>query len=64
MSAVRKAIFPHRRNEDGSYDSICPSCFLTIARARSEGELAPLEKQHVCDSSLLAERGMLVAKAG
>jgi hypothetical protein len=63
MSAARKAIFPHRQNRDGSYDSICPSCFLTIASAQCEDELTPLEKGHVCASSLLAERGVLVAEA-
>jgi len=62
MSVARKAIFAHRRNEDGSYDSICPNCFLTAACARSEGELKALEKKHVCHSALLAERGMLVPR--
>ena len=62
MSAVRDAIFPHRQNDDGTYDSICTSCFLTVATARSEGELKALEKNHVCHSSLLAERGMYTDK--
>jgi hypothetical protein len=62
MSAVRQAIFPHRLNEDGSHDSICPNCFQTIASAQSENELKALEKKPVCHSSLLPERGVLVPK--
>jgi hypothetical protein len=62
MSALPKAI-PHRQNKDGSYDSICPHCFLTIATARTEGELVSLEQRHVCESSLLAERGELLQSA-
>jgi len=60
MSAARKAIFPHRQNKDGSYESICPHCYLTVATEQSEGELKALEQQHVCHSALLAERGVLV----
>jgi hypothetical protein len=62
MSAVRQSKFPHRQNDDGSYDAICPNCFQTIASARSEGELTVLEMKHVCHSALLAERGMLVPR--
>jgi hypothetical protein len=49
---------PHRRNSDGTWDSICKNCFLTIAHGRTESELAKSEKTHVCDSSFLAERGL------
>ena len=28
--------FPHRHNKDGSYDSICISCYATIASVRNE----------------------------
>jgi hypothetical protein len=31
------AFYPHRRNKDGSYDSICPTCFVTVAFGKSEG---------------------------
>jgi hypothetical protein len=54
---AKLAKFPHRRDRDGLYDSICPTCFATIARAKPEAEMAELEKAHVCNSSFLAERG-------
>jgi hypothetical protein len=49
--------YAHRRNEDGSYDTICRTCFAAIARSKPESELAVCEKTHHCDSSFLAERG-------
>ena len=51
--------YPHRRNSDGTWDSICKRCFLTIAHGRTEGELAEGEKTHVCNSPYLAERSHL-----
>jgi hypothetical protein len=53
------AQFPHRRDRDGLYDSICPTCFATVARSKPEAEMAELERAHVCNSSFLAERGQL-----
>jgi len=58
MATVRDQKYHHRRNEDGSYNAICPGCFLTVAHARTDHELLSLEREHVCDSSLLAERGL------
>lgn len=43
----------HRHNADNSWDSICPHCFLIIARVELEAQLAPLELQHICDPALL-----------
>ncbi len=40
---------PHRLNSDGSFDSICPHCFVTIGTAASEDDLERLEGEHVCD---------------
>ena len=48
--------FPHRRNGDSSFDSICLKCLLTIATARTEVELARYEKYHVCNPSILSQR--------
>jgi hypothetical protein len=45
----RKASFPHKLNADGSFDSICPMCFRTVATAAQETELAALERKHQCD---------------
>jgi hypothetical protein len=41
--------FPHRRNPDGSYDSICTACLATVATAQREEQLYPRELSHVCD---------------
>lgn len=43
-----KRNFPHRRNRDGSHDSICPHCFRTVATRREEAELPDDEQRHVC----------------
>jgi hypothetical protein len=56
MMANKPTLYPHRRNEDGSYDSICPACFATVARSTTEFELTEYEKTHICDSSFIAER--------
>ena len=41
--------FSHRRNADGSFDSICRKCFRTAASSLSEPELEAGEKEHNCD---------------
>jgi hypothetical protein len=50
-----QALYARRRNEEGSYDSICRTCFGTVVRSKSEAELAEYEKVHVCDLSLFVE---------
>jgi hypothetical protein len=40
--------FPHRKNADGSYDSICPFCYRTVASQPTEDDLAEDEQRHVC----------------
>ena len=45
--------FLHRLNEDGTIDSICRDCFVTIATALSESNLDCEERKHRCDPSLL-----------
>jgi len=41
--------FAHRKNSDGSIDSICTMCFQTIATEDSEGKLIAHEERHLCD---------------
>jgi hypothetical protein len=36
MSDLVRPPFQHRDNEDGSFDSICTRCFLTVASADEE----------------------------
>jgi hypothetical protein len=48
--------FPHRRNKDGSFNSICLKCFATVASHMTEEELKDQDKNHVCVKSVLSER--------
>ena len=48
--------FPHRRNRDGSFDSICLKCLLTIASTRTEADLHLHDRNHVCLPSILSQR--------
>jgi len=38
--------FAYRKNDDGTYDSICIECFQTIATGRTIDELAGQEFLH------------------
>ena len=40
--------FRHRENEDGSWDSICMSCYLTAAHSYAEQPLHSVESGHHC----------------
>jgi hypothetical protein len=40
--------FPHRFNANGSYDSICTLCLMTVATVRIEAELSHFERCHEC----------------
>jgi hypothetical protein len=53
--------YPHRPNKDGSFDSICLTCFATVVYAEPEAELVEDDPNRVCDSAFLAERGCLIA---
>lgn len=48
--------FAHRMNPDGSIDSICTTCFRTIASEDSEGKLFSHEERHLCDPNWLFDR--------
>jgi hypothetical protein len=45
--------FIHRLNADGTIDSICGDCFITVATATSDAALEGYERQHSCDPALL-----------
>lgn len=51
-------IFPHRTNRNGTFDSICPLCYRTIATEQSEYRLAKAELAHRCyvDAEIRAYR--------
>jgi hypothetical protein len=42
--------FVRRVNPDTTIDSICLSCFRTVATGKSEFDLLSAEKKHSCDS--------------
>jgi hypothetical protein len=48
------ASYPHRRKKDGSYDSICLTCFVTVAFGKSEAELTEFDKKHICKFTTFA----------
>ena len=45
--------FAHRPNLDETFDSICRTCFVTVASHVQERNLAQFELRHVCDPALL-----------
>lgn len=46
--------FPHRINSDGTIDSICNQCFLTVATSTTESDLKQSEASHVCEPARVA----------
>jgi hypothetical protein len=42
-------LFFHRVNRDGTHDSICCGCYLTIGTTDVESSLESQEDAHVCD---------------
>ena len=45
--------FCHRFNSDGTVDSICRDCFVTIASEPRESDLGLEERLHACDPRLV-----------
>ena len=44
--------FAHRTNRDGTIDSICKTCFLTVGTAEEVDAFRGLESAHKCDMPL------------
>ena len=66
MNAAGDLEFAHRLNADGTFDSICMSCFLTIGTAENEPSLVGQEKIHQCNGNdvhthLVAQNGETTA---
>jgi hypothetical protein len=40
--------FAHRYTENDQIESICMTCFLTVAHSRDEQEMEQNEAKHVC----------------
>jgi hypothetical protein len=43
--------FVHRPNGDGSFDSICATCFQTVANKKIETDLNFAERTHACSTA-------------
>ncbi|MGD0831005.1 MAG: hypothetical protein ABR907_08695 [Terracidiphilus sp.] len=49
-------MYSRTQNENGTYNTRCLYCFLTIASAvETDGELTRLEGRHICPERALAE---------
>jgi hypothetical protein len=48
MSAASATYF-HRSNADGTFDSICMTCYRTVDTQPGEAALAMKERVHVCN---------------
>ena len=49
-------MYNHTQNENGSYNTRCLHCFMTIASAvETEEELRSLESRHICPERVLAD---------
>ncbi len=46
--------FLHYQKRDGTIDSICRACYLTVCTSVWEADLESAEKDHSCDPDLLA----------
>ena len=53
MTQAHTVQFVHRLNKDGTIDSICRECFITVATETSEAALEREERNHKCDPSLI-----------
>ncbi|MGH9588962.1 MAG: hypothetical protein ACRD25_01145 [Terracidiphilus sp.] len=45
--------YARRQNADGTTDSICRNCFVTVTTASWEGDLTCAEHDHACDPNVL-----------
>jgi hypothetical protein len=49
-------MFSHTQNENGTYNTRCLDCFMTIASSiETEHELHLVEGRHICPEMVLAE---------
>jgi hypothetical protein len=49
-------MYNRTQNENGTYDTRCLYCFMTVASAvESDRELETVERRHICPERALAE---------
>ena len=61
MASPAPPAFAHRENRDGTTDSICSACHVTVCTSIWEADLERAEKAHVCDPALLARWNRIAA---
>ena len=54
MTHAEDVAYAHRHNRDGSIDSICKTCFATVAQVQDEVTLTQHERTHCCPSWISA----------
>jgi hypothetical protein len=59
---LKQPFFPYRANADGSFNSICPTCYVTVAESKLKSELAELGAAHRCDQAFLKRNAFALAK--
>jgi hypothetical protein len=64
MTYERAPFFPHRRNPDGSFTSICLTCCAIVASHKTDEELVELDKKHICETAPKPIPGMRTPKVG
>ena len=62
MIELHERFFPRRQNPNGTFDSICLTCFKTVATVSMEEDLTEFDRQHVCDPCLVDTYKVLVGK--
>jgi hypothetical protein len=45
--------YTHRRNPDGTTESVCRKCFTTVVTASRDADLDNAEHSHLCDPKAL-----------
>ena len=53
MDSYTTSQFAHRPTVNGTFDSICRECFMTVAANKTEDELEVAEDRHRCNQSLV-----------
>ena len=51
-------LFPHHVNLNGTFDSICPTCYRTVAQELDEKVLRKTERLHRCAVEDLTPAGV------
>ena len=41
--------FHHKHNKNGTHESVCGMCFMTVTTVSEESELSHFEDAHICD---------------